>query len=100
MIYLFQSSALSQMDLFDCKPCSDGPRGKELPDSVRKGQRLTGMTATQTRFPVAPSKFRFARHGKSRAWVSELLPHTAKVVDRLCFIRSTCTPRPSTTTRR
>ncbi len=88
VIYLFQSGAPSQMDLFDPKPRLDGLRGKELPDSVRKGQRLTGMTATQTSFPIAPSKFRFARHGKSGAWVSELLPHTAKVVDRLCFIRS------------
>jgi hypothetical protein len=88
VIYLFQSGAPSQMDLFDYKPRLDGLRGKELPDSIRQGQRLTGMTATQTSFPVAPSKFRFAQHGKSRAWVSELLPHMAKVVDRLCFIRS------------
>src|SRR5947209_4809213 len=91
VIYLFQSGAPSQMDLFDYKPRLDGLRGKELPDSVRKGQRLTGMTATQSSFPIAPSKFRFAQHGKSRAWVSELLPHTAKVVDRLCFIRSVYT---------
>jgi hypothetical protein len=88
VIYLFQSGAPSQMDLFDPKPRLDGLRGKELPDSVRKGQRLTGMTATQTSFPIAPSKFRFARHGRCGAWVSELLPHTAKVVDRLCFVRS------------
>jgi hypothetical protein len=79
------------MDLFDPKPRLDGLRGKELPDSVRKGQRLTGMTATQTSFPIAPSKFRFARHGKCGAWVSELMPHTAKVVDRLCFIKSVYT---------
>jgi hypothetical protein len=88
VIYLFQSGAPSQMDLFDYKPKLQGLRGSELPDSVRKGQRLTGMTATQTSFPVAPSKFAFAQHGKSGAPVSELLPHTAKVVDELCFIRS------------
>ena len=69
-------------------PASSGLRGTELPDSIRKGQRLTGMTSTQASFPVAPSKFRFARHGQSGTWVSELLPHTARVVDDLCFIRS------------
>jgi hypothetical protein len=88
VICLFQSGAPSQMDLFDHKPKLEQWRGADLPDSVRMGQRLTGMTATQTRFPVAPSKFRFARHGHSGAWVSELLPHTAKVVDELCFIKS------------
>src|SRR5262249_34202684 len=66
----------------------NGLRGVELPDSIRMGQRLTGMTATQERFPVAPSKFKFARHGTSGAWLSELMPHTAKVVDKLCFIKS------------
>jgi hypothetical protein len=88
VIYLFQSGAPSQMDLFDPKPKLADLRGRELPDSVRRGQRLTGMTATQSSFPVAPSKFRFRRHGKSGAWVSELLPHTARVADDLCFIRS------------
>jgi hypothetical protein len=88
VIYLFQSGAPSQMDLFDHKPKLQDLRGKELPDSVRMGQRLTGMTATQESLPVAPSKFRFARHGRCGAWVSELLPHTAKVVDDLCFIKS------------
>jgi hypothetical protein len=88
VIYLFQSGAPSQIDLFDPKPGLAKHRGEDLPDSIRKGQRLTGMTATQTRFPVAPSKYRFARHGKSGAWLSELLPHTAKVADRLCFVRS------------
>jgi hypothetical protein len=76
------------MDLFDYKPKLNDLRGKELPDSIRKGQRLTGMTATQTSFPVAPSKFRFARHGQSGAWISELMPHLAKVADELCFIKS------------
>jgi hypothetical protein len=88
VIYLFQSGAPSQMDLFDYKPKLNDLRGKELPDSIRRGQRLTGMTATQTSFPIAPSKFRFARHGRSGAWISELMPHLAKVADELCFIKS------------
>jgi hypothetical protein len=88
VIYLFQSGAPSQMDLFDYKPKLNDLRGKELPDSIRKGQRLTGMTATQTSFPIAPSKFRFARRGQSGAWISELMPHLAKVADELCFIKS------------
>src|SRR5262249_48956944 len=88
VIYLFQSGAPSQLDLFDPKPRLHALRGTELPDSVRMGQRLTGMTATQESFPVAPSKFRFTRHGRSGAWVSELLPHTARVVDDLCFVHS------------
>src|SRR5262249_15005382 len=86
--YLFQSGAPSQMDLFDEKPLMSRFQGTELPDSVRMGQRLTGMTSRQDRFPVAASRFRFARHGQSEATVSELLPHTAGVVDRLCFIKS------------
>jgi hypothetical protein len=88
VIYLFQSGAPSQLDLFDPKPELEKLRGRELPESVRKGQRLTGMTATQSSFPVAPSRFRFARHGRSGSWLSELLPHTAKVADRLCLVRS------------
>jgi hypothetical protein len=88
VIYLFQSGAPSQMDLFDSKPRLAELRGTELPDSVRQGQRLTGMTSGQASFPIAPSIFRFARHGQSAAWVSDLLPHTAHVVDKLCFIKS------------
>jgi hypothetical protein len=88
VIYLFQSGAPSQMDLFDYKPKLAGLRGTELPDSVRQGQRLTGMTATQASFPIAPSKYRFAQHGRSGAWLSELLPYTARVADELAFIRS------------
>jgi Protein of unknown function (DUF1501) len=88
VIYLFQSGAPSQMDLFDHKPKLKDLRATELPESIRQGQRLTGMTATQTSFPVAPSLFQFAQHGKSGAWVSELMPHTAKIVDELCFIKS------------
>src|ERR1700676_1404840 len=88
VIYLFQSGAPSQMELFDYKPKLGSLRATELPESIRQGQRLTGMTATQTSFPVAPSLFQFAQHGKSGAWVSELMPHTAKIVDELCFIKS------------
>jgi hypothetical protein len=88
VIYLFQSGAPSQIDLFDYKPALEALRAKELPDSIRQGQRLTGMTATQTSFPVAPSLFKFAQYGQSRAWVSELMPHTAKIVDSLCFVKS------------
>ncbi|NQV23119.1 MAG: DUF1501 domain-containing protein [Rhodopirellula sp.] len=88
VIYLLQSGAPSQMDLFDEKPHLKDLRGTELPDSIRQGQRLTGMTAKQDSFPIAPSMFRFARHGESGTSVSELLPHTAKVVDDLCLIRT------------
>ena len=88
IIYLFQSGAPSQLDTFDYKPKLEQMWGKDLPESVRKGQRLTGMSAGQSRFPLAASKFKFAQHGNSRMWVSELLPHTARMVDDLCFIRS------------
>src|SRR5436190_14268811 len=88
VIFLFQSGAPSQIDLFDHKPELADLRGTELPDPIRRGQRLTGMTSRQTSFPVAPSRFRFAQHGKSGAWMSELLPHTSQVVDDLCFVRS------------
>jgi hypothetical protein len=88
VIYLFQSGAPSQMDLFDYKPELAALRGSELPDSVRLGQRLTGMTATQESLPIAPSIFRFAQHGGSGAWVSDLLPRMAAMVDEMCFIKS------------
>ena len=88
VIYLFQSGAPSQMDLFDHKPQLDGLRATELPESIRRGQRLTGMTSRQASFPIAPSMFRFAKHGKSGTSISELLPHTAKVADELCVIKS------------
>jgi hypothetical protein len=88
VIYLFQSGAPSQMDLFDYKPRLADLRASELPESIRQGQRLTGMTSGQTSFPVAPSKFAFARHGASGAWVSDLMPHTARVADELCFVKS------------
>ncbi|MSQ96257.1 MAG: DUF1501 domain-containing protein [Gemmataceae bacterium] len=88
VIYLFQSGAPSQMDLFDYKPRLADMRGADLPDSVRRGQRLTGMTATQERFPIAPSMYRFRQHGRSGAWISELMPHLSTVADDLCFIKS------------
>jgi hypothetical protein len=88
VIYLFQSGAPSQMDLFDYKPALKDRRGMELPESVRMGQRITTMTSGQKSLPVAPSIFRFAQHGRSGTWLSELLPHTARIVDRLCIIRS------------
>jgi hypothetical protein len=88
VIYLFQSGGPSQMELFDYKPKLVELQGTELPASVRMGQRLTAMSATQSSFPVVPSSWAFARHGESGAWVSELLPHTAKVVDELCIIKS------------
>lgn len=88
VIYLFQSGAPSQLELFDYKPRLETMWGQDLPESVRKGQRLTGMTAGQSRFPLAASAFKFAQHGQSRAWVSELLPYTSKIVDDLCFIKT------------
>jgi len=88
VIYLFQHGAPSQLDLFDYKPGLQEHRGADLPDSIRQGQRLTGMTAYQAKFPTAPSLFKFAQHGQSGTWLSELLPHTAKVVDDLCMIKS------------
>jgi hypothetical protein len=88
VIYLFQSGGPSQLDLFDYKPELASRFGSELPDSIRRGQRLTGMTATQASFPTAPTIYKFAQHGQSGAWVSELLPHFSKVVDKVCFIKS------------
>ncbi len=88
IIYLFQSGGPSQLDLFDHKPLLQQMNGQDLPESVRKGQRLTGMTAGQAFFPLAGSQMDFKRHGKSGAWVSELMPHTAELVDELCFIKS------------
>ncbi|MBI4905670.1 MAG: DUF1501 domain-containing protein [Acidobacteria bacterium] len=88
MIYLFQHGGPSQLDLFDYKPGLSRVRGEDLPESIRMGQRLTGMTAYQTKFPTAPSIFKFAQHGKGGMWLSELLPHTAKVADHLCLIKS------------
>jgi Protein of unknown function (DUF1501) len=88
VIYLYQSGAPSQLDLFDPKPQLEKYRGQNLPDSIRRGQRLTGMTAYQSSFPTAPSVFKFEQHGRSGAWLSELSPHTARHVDDICFIKS------------
>ena len=88
VIYLHQSGGPSQLDLFDYKPELHKRRGIDLPDSVRMGQRITGMTSGQSALPVAPSIFSFKQHGNSAAWVSELLPHTAKIVDDLAIIKS------------
>ncbi len=88
VIYLHMVGGPSQLDLYDYKPKMGEYFDKDLPDSVRMGQRLTTMTSGQKRFPIAPSKYKFAQHGQSGMWVSELLPHTAKMVDDLCFIRS------------
>jgi hypothetical protein len=88
VIYLFQSGAPSQLDLFDYKPGLLPRFNEELPDSIRRGQRLTGMTVGQKRFPVAPTRFQFAQHGESGAWMSELMPHLSGIADELCFIKS------------
>src|SRR3954454_22216165 len=88
VIYLFMSGGPSQLDLFDYKPFLNERNGQDLPASVRMGQRLTGMSANQATLPLAGSIFKFARHGQSGAWVSDLLPWTAKVVNELCFVRS------------
>lgn len=88
VIYLHMVGGPPQMDLYDYKPKMAEWYDKDLPDSIRRGQRLTTMTSGQARFPIAPSKYKFARHGKSGMWVSELLPNTAKMVDDMCFIRT------------
>ena len=88
VIYLFQHGAPSQLDLFDYKPALTTRRGEDLPDSVRMGQRLTGMTAYQAKFPTAPSVFKFSKYGESGLTFSELLPYTGKIADRLCLIKS------------
>ncbi len=88
VIYLFQSGAPSQLDLFDDKPQLKKHFKEELPDSIRKGQRLTGMTAGQKNFPMAPTVFNFSKRGESGATISELMPHISGVADDLCFIKS------------
>jgi len=88
VIYLHMVGGPPQMDLYDYKPKMQEFYDKDLPESIRNGQRLTTMTSGQTRFPIAPSKYKFAQYGKSGMWVSELLPHTASMVDDMCFIRS------------
>src|SRR5882672_2638470 len=91
IIYLFMSGGPSQMDLFDYKPLLNKLNGQDLPDSVRQGQRLTGMSGNQANLPLAGSIFNFAQHGQSGAWVSDLMPWTAKMADDLCFVKSAFT---------
>ncbi|MEM1327641.1 MAG: DUF1501 domain-containing protein [Bacteroidota bacterium] len=88
IIYLFQSGGPSQFELFDNKPLLNERRGEDLPESIRKGQRLTGMTSNQERFPLVGSQYAFAQHGESGASMSELLPYTSKIADELCIIKS------------
>lgn len=88
VIFLFQSGAPSQIDLFDHKPRLIEETGKELPDSVRKGQRLTGMSGNQASLPLVGSLFKFTQHGTSGHWMSDRLPETAKIADDLCIVKS------------
>ena len=88
VIYLFQSGGPSQIELFDEKPLLKEKHGSELPDSVRMGQRLTGMTSGQKSFPLIAPKFKFVRHGKCGMQLCELLPHTGKIADDICLVRS------------
>jgi hypothetical protein len=88
IIYLHMNGGPSQIDMWDHKPQLAAQFDKDLPDSVRQGQRITGMTSGQARFPVAPSMFKFAQHGQCGRWVSELLPHTAGIVDDIALIKT------------
>lgn len=88
VIYLHQSGAPSQLETFDYKPKLETMWGQNLPESIRGGQRLTGMSSGQSSFPLAASAFKFAQYGKSRAWMSDLLPYHQKIADELCFIKS------------
>lgn len=88
VIYLFQNGAPSQLESFDYKPKLREMMGQELPPSIRGGQRLTGMTAGQSSFPLVGSHFDFQQYGQARAWVSDLFPHTAQIVDDICIVRS------------
>ncbi|MDQ6890131.1 MAG: DUF1501 domain-containing protein, partial [Bacteroidota bacterium] len=85
IIYLFQNGAPSQLDLFDYKPKLQEMFGQDLPESIRMGQRLTGMTSNQKKFPLAGTTFKFNQFGQTGAYMSELLPHTSKIVDDLCI---------------
>ena len=88
VVYLFQSGGPSHLELLDYKPKLAQLHGSELPDSIRQGQRLTGMTSGQRNFPVVAPKFGFQRCGDAGTWLSELLPHTGRVMDDICVIRS------------
>ncbi|MGA0384427.1 MAG: DUF1501 domain-containing protein, partial [Flavobacteriaceae bacterium] len=88
VIYLFQSGGPSQLELFDYKPLLNIRRGEDLPESIRKGQRLTGMTSGQDAFPLVGSQFGFKQYGNNPAWISDILPYTAKVADDISVINS------------
>jgi Protein of unknown function (DUF1501) len=88
VIYLFMAGGPSQLETFDYKPLLQTRNGEQLPDSVRQGQRLTGMSGNQSSLPLAGAQFGFGQHGRSGTWVSDLLPHTARIVDDLCIVRS------------
>jgi hypothetical protein len=88
VIYLFQNGAPSQLESFDYKPLLNKMEGQDLPASVRMGQRLTGMTAGQEKFPLVGSKFAFSQHGQSGAWISELFPNIAKIADDICIVKT------------
>lgn len=88
VIYLFQSGGPSQLELFDYKPLLNKRRGEDLPESIRNGQRLTGMTSGQDNFPLVGSQFEFKQRGQNGAWISDLLPYTSKISDELCIINS------------
>ncbi len=88
IIYLFQAGGPAQQDLFDYKPLLNQQHGQPLPDLVRRGQRLTAMSVNQSVLPLAGSPFKFAQHGQSGAWISELMPNLATVADELCFVKS------------
>jgi len=88
VIYLFMAGGPSQLETFDHKPLLQVRNGEQLPDSVRQGQRLTGMSGNQSSLPLAGAQFGFAQHGRNGTWVSDLLPRTAGIVDELCIVRS------------
>src|SRR5262245_26053492 len=88
VIYLHTNGGPSQLDTFDYKPKLIEQFNKDLPDSIRNGQRITTMTSGQSRFPVAPSMFKFKQHGKCGMWISELLPHTAQWADEIALVKS------------
>ena len=91
VIYLFMSGGPSQLDLYDDKPLLNKMNGQDLPESIRGGQRLTGMSANQATLPLAGSIFKFGKYGNSGATLSELLPHTARIADEICFVKSAYT---------
>ena len=91
VVHLFQSGGPSQFELFDHKPLLQERNGEELPDSVRRGQRLTGMSGNQATLPLAGAQFEFSRHGQAGTWMSELVPHTAAIADDICIVRTMVT---------